>query len=243
MRRCRSFTLIELLIVVAIIGILAVIAVPQFSNALIRTQISRACSDLRNIGNAMEAYRLDYSFYPKAETSVPVGCLSKLHCSGWQGWGPLWQVQLTTPVPYIQSEAIIERHFYQREKVSPLQYNGPLFDPWQPPITYGAATSTEGYFDPLYNDRSDGMVITDKQPFWIVHSCGPDHIESKITNGRYGTGRFIYDVSNGLISFGDLVRGGGSTHDTRFGVFWAPQIPLDQRQPGLPAYNYPAKSG
>jgi len=60
----RAFTLIELLIVVAIIGILAAIAVPNFINAQERAKVGRARSDVRSIVNALEMYRLDNNNYP-----------------------------------------------------------------------------------------------------------------------------------------------------------------------------------
>lgn len=55
----RAFTLIELLIVVAIIGILAAIAVPNFMNAQTRAKVSRAVSEQKTLAEACFMYALD----------------------------------------------------------------------------------------------------------------------------------------------------------------------------------------
>jgi len=59
----RGFTLIELMIVIAIIGILAAIAIPQFSAYRTRSYNSAAQSDLRNAATAQEAYYVDHQTY------------------------------------------------------------------------------------------------------------------------------------------------------------------------------------
>ena len=57
--RARAFTLIELLIVVAIIAILAAIAVPNFLAAQTRGKLARMQADLSSLSLAIEAYRVD----------------------------------------------------------------------------------------------------------------------------------------------------------------------------------------
>lgn len=63
MKNRKGFTLIELMIVVAIIGILAAIAIPQFSSYRTRAFNSAAISDLKNLATAQEAYYVDNATY------------------------------------------------------------------------------------------------------------------------------------------------------------------------------------
>ena len=59
----RGFTLIELMIVIAIIGILAAIAIPQFNAYRKRSYNAGARSDARNLATAQEAYYVDHNTY------------------------------------------------------------------------------------------------------------------------------------------------------------------------------------
>ncbi len=88
LRRDEGFSLIELLIVVAIIGIIAAIAVPQLMNAMDRGRQRRSMADMRNIATANGTYRVDTSAYaltlpglePAYMQVVPPG----------DGWGTAW---------------------------------------------------------------------------------------------------------------------------------------------------------
>ncbi|MFB3787599.1 MAG: type II secretion system protein [bacterium] len=100
--RIYAFTLIELLIVVAIIGILAAIAVPNFLNAQIRAKIGRVQSEFNSIRTAFEMYRMDGN-----------GRLPDAWVIG--GWYEAWH-RFTTPVAYLPSVPI--DIFQPKEKVN-----------------------------------------------------------------------------------------------------------------------------
>jgi type IV pilus assembly protein PilA len=69
-RNEKGFTLIELMIVIAIIGILAAIAIPQFAAYRARSYNAAAMSDVRNMMTAQEAYFVDFDNYAQGVASV-----------------------------------------------------------------------------------------------------------------------------------------------------------------------------
>lgn len=94
----RAFTLIELLIVVAIISILAAIAVPNLLEAQTRAKVARAKADLRTLATALEAYRIDNSDYPHI---VDGSGLEWQMPAGFPPGGAEWSGGLTTPIAYL----------------------------------------------------------------------------------------------------------------------------------------------
>jgi type II secretion system protein G len=70
MNKERGFTLLELLIVVAIIGILAAIAIPNFLTAMQRSRQKRTMADIRTIATAWEARATDTNRYTAAGSAL-----------------------------------------------------------------------------------------------------------------------------------------------------------------------------
>ena len=64
MKAKRGFTLVEILIVVCILGILAAIVIPQYSESSTDAKFSSLCTDLRTLRSQIELYKIQHNGFP-----------------------------------------------------------------------------------------------------------------------------------------------------------------------------------
>ncbi|MCC7542429.1 MAG: prepilin-type N-terminal cleavage/methylation domain-containing protein [Deltaproteobacteria bacterium] len=76
MTRSQGFTLIELMIVVAIVGILAAIAIPSFRAYVYRSKTSQGVATLGEIRQRQEAYRAEFGQYCNVNSQYPTAALA-----------------------------------------------------------------------------------------------------------------------------------------------------------------------
>jgi general secretion pathway protein G len=205
----RAFTLIELLIVVAIIAILAAIAVPNFLEAQTRAKVSRAKADMRSLTTAIEAYYIDNNQYPPIFVSTvwkPSGVGPSVFRPGLDGVSARF-IPLTTPISYITSV------FPEPFAVLGLAATGGPFGSTDEYDTFDFIIAKE-FYDGTLSSYDEGAAASSGGA-WRLSSAGPDRVQA------YG-GRFLsdgdgyapnqlgcdYDPTNGSISPGDVVRVG-----------------------------------
>jgi prepilin-type N-terminal cleavage/methylation domain-containing protein len=188
----KAFTLIELLIVVAIIAILAAIAVPNFLEAQTRSKVSRVHSDLRTLATGIESYAVDNNNkYP----------------FDWDSRGYPWKLTdaLSTPVAYLTQSSSMNDVFRDKNNVAEdakryryLNYIANFAPGWLPcpyPGPYRTRWDTTDY-------TAGSRLGMEAFGMWKLSSSGPD----KVPNTGFFATELAYDATNGTISGGDILR-------------------------------------
>lgn len=87
----KAFTLVELLIVVIILGILAAVVIPQFSDASDDARLSSLTTNLQTIRGQVELYKIQQGGYP------PAASFTTLMTTTAGGFGPYLQAIPNNP--------------------------------------------------------------------------------------------------------------------------------------------------
>ncbi len=210
MRLRQAFTLIELLIVVAIVAILAAIAVPNFLEAQVRSKVSRVQSDMRSLSTAMESYRVDNNRYALPSNAIGEGIEDPADDNTVSPFETKIPILLTTPIAYISSRPT-DPFVKVRNSAEPPLYHTvtrDFVDLKHETSSINWKLSWSIFFLETFNgeDRSDniqywfGSFGPDRQHNAnIPHAAGAPDLGPHI----HGTGA-LYDPTNGTISSGDI---------------------------------------
>ncbi|MBN1478124.1 prepilin-type N-terminal cleavage/methylation domain-containing protein [Candidatus Sumerlaeota bacterium] len=201
----RATTLVELLVVVAVIGILATIGIVNLIQAQDRAQVSVVLSDLRLLSNGLASYYLDNNQFPPGAREDTVDDYPLLFV-------PVALTRLTTPVAYLSS-------LMAADPFSGAGSSAP-----------GAFVSFEDVVSHsyVYIHYPDFSLYKGNPRLWrrgyAVTSLGPDQSDSYSVYrpfpselpaeaqilGFHTVLDTIYDPTNGSRSGGDIVRFGGN---------------------------------
>ena len=94
MKAKRSgFTLVEILIVVVILGILAAIVIPQFTEASTEAKLSSLCTDLQTLRSQIELYKIQHNDVPPTFAAFTAQMTAQTDITGAAGtdYGPYVQ--------------------------------------------------------------------------------------------------------------------------------------------------------
>ncbi|MGI8905983.1 MAG: hypothetical protein ACR2IE_05775 [Candidatus Sumerlaeaceae bacterium] len=176
--------------VVAIIAILALIALPNFLDAQVRSKVSRARADMRTVVTAVEAYAADQTNYAPPISYLGAGPYT-VEDPAQDEFEAFVPMRMTTPVAYLTSLPS-----------DPFWIEGRAEHP--PRVTFHYSeqknnTEMEETRETFIQDRMEklGAGAAENCRYFLA-SHGPDLKDPS------GSSAVLYDPTNGTVSPGDL---------------------------------------
>ena len=202
----RGFTLIELIIVVAIIALLVLIAAPNIQEVDTRTKVARLKSDLATTALALEVFQVDHGHYP--------------NCLSWHGFaagraGELFPRCLQEPINYLGAKP---KEVFEQNRTFTYHSTRYYFEK----RPYGL--SWEGHEPRVWD------YLAEQRCEWLLNAYGPGRDPSIPRHcSIQGTGWSVsvpkgyrdrllvrsYDPTNGTVSSGNLLRASGDVRLSR----------------------------
>lgn len=215
MENTKGFSLIELLIVIAIISIITAIVVPNLMSANIRAKVSGVKADMGSLAIALEDYKVDYGEYPKdSRFSRSTSYASDIIAEAEQAFdgegGTDSDGNDAIGLGYlVYPKAGFEPTYLKRIAGDPFNNSGK--EDWNG--TSGAHNYHYSYYTGKWDSdtrTSVNCTSSDDSPqYWALISWGPDKDKdiTSYVNARAAviSGTKRYDSDSGITSDGDIV--------------------------------------
>lgn len=203
--RKQAVTLVELLVVVAILSVLTLIAVPNFADAQIRAKVSRVKLDFTTMRTAIHAYAVDHNHYPGMTLGMSLGFDDTYPVSDGVSepivgtLGP-W---ITTPIAYLTQFELKDPFTWP---VHNIRYDARIY-------TYHREGDIIAHYreyhqiPPEVTDADLLMAFyATRWRGYILWSFGPSvFLSSQLPGNAF---RVPYDPTNGTLSFGGIIHYG-----------------------------------
>jgi Tfp pilus assembly protein PilE len=188
-RANRGFSLRELFVVFLVVGILAVIAIPAYIKAQVRTKLVTVMGDNRAIHNAIARYNVEYNSFPVGVHENP-SAIRQINSQ-------FANAQYASSYPQIVKQEQRNSGWRLIVLTTPIAYLGILpSDPFQ--IDHPILQHKYIYYCPKLHRKQIRLMPGIMKADYETISTGPDRTLDPGYNSP------DYDITNGVFSTGDI---------------------------------------